>query len=158
MFPESTHLFLSRGKAYFFDGKLRQAYDDFEIAVKKDPSNQEAASRLAQLTATFRLGGGKPGGGGAPAARKTSGGSTSRSGDRHIKVRRRPRDRDNDRLEFPVVDKKADGLRLKLLPGRSTENHVVPPSFGSGFHVMPKSDLAKSPKRINSMRTTRPLP
>jgi tetratricopeptide (TPR) repeat protein len=157
MYPQSAHLYLSRAKAYFYDSRLRPAYEDLQVAVAKDPNNAEAAERLQHLTATFRVagegnvatggGGGGSGGGGGGGGAGVSQPRRAYSADAAAAGKQ---------VRFPAVVQK-DNIAIKLLPGRATTRHpLVPQSFGSGFQVMPKTETHHH--KQNSLRTTRPLP
>ena len=138
MFPESSHLYLGRAKAQLYEGNLHGARGDLQLSVAKDPNNLEAAERLRQLTASKVM---------VPTSNNSGRPrSSSRSTGRH----QRPA------IVFPRLPH-SSSMELKILPGYGRKGEGVPPSFGSGFQVMPKADLARAKIR-NKLRSTRPVP
>jgi len=140
MYPESSHLYLSRAKAYYYNHDLKHAHDDLRIAVQKDPTNHEAAERLRSLSASFQ-----------------AQSPTRQSGLPLASPQRTSPRRSERSVQFPQMPRK-DSVAIKMLPGRSAGETVVPHSFGSGFQVMPKADARRARQTSNNMRTTRPLP
>ena len=131
MAPHSSHLYLGRGKAQFYDGKLLLAIEDYRTAVTKDPKNREAVDRLQQLTAEHQ---------GVVTA-----------------VLKKATRRKSDAVRFPTVPSSSSSMSIKTIPGRGKRGEFVPQSFGAGFRVMPKADIKKAAK-TNQLRTRRPLP
>ena len=48
-YPQSTYIYTTLGEAYFKNGDKQMAVDSFKKALKSDPTNEEAETRLNQL-------------------------------------------------------------------------------------------------------------